>query len=134
MSAGSEIASEIAAALAEAGEAVGNGPLLCTLRKPGSGGPTSPHDATPEPNPTLHELTAIEDNKHLRDRSGALIGKTLRTLTVNATGAVPQKGEEIAVGVASVDVTVDTRFDLIMEVRPVSPGGVAVMYELDLET
>ena len=119
------LAAEVAADIAEDG-------FPSTLRKPGVGGPTSPHDATPEPSPTLHELTGIEDNKEIREQSGTVIGETRRTLYVNATGATPEEDDEIAVGVQLADVTSATVFDTIVAVRPVSPGGVALLYELDL--
>lgn len=132
MSAGADIAAEIAAALAEAGEATGAGPLVCTLRKPATGGPETPWDTTPAGPPDLHELVAVDEYQQIQDASGTLTGQQIRKLTVNATGAVPQKADQIAIGVAKADVTADTRFEEIEVVRPVAPGGVALMYELEL--
>lgn len=129
---GFDIAEEIAAALAEAGEAVGDGPLLCTLRKAGAGGRETPWDTTPEPGPDLYELTALEVYLRLRDASGTLTGEQIRKLTVNATGAEPVNGDEIAVGVAKDAVTPETKFAEITQVTKVAPGGVALMYELEL--
>jgi hypothetical protein len=131
---GAEIAAEIAEALAEAGEATGDGPLVCTLRKPSATGPETPWDETEEGAPGLSELTAIEDTRQLRDASGTLIDKTVRTLTVNATGQVPEESDEIAIGVAQADVDGDTPFETIAAVRTIAPGGIALMFELDLET
>ncbi|WP_299663847.1 hypothetical protein [uncultured Ruegeria sp.] len=132
---GADIAAEVAAALAEAGEAVGDRPLYCTLRKPIPGfGPTSPHDNSYTPEPTLHELTAVQDTKQIRDQSGTLIGETRRTLLVNATGAKPEKQDGIVIGVKPADVTILTKFETIIDVEEVAPGGVALMYELDLGT
>lgn len=132
MSAGADIAAEVAAALAEAGEAIGNGPLICTLRKAGAGGPTKPWDTTPADDPGLHELVAVDEYQQIRDAAGTLTGEQIRKLTVNATGAVPEKADRIAIGVAKADVAADTLFEEIKMVRPVAPGGVALMFELEL--
>lgn len=132
---GAEIAAEVAAALAEAGEATGDGPLYCTLSKPVAGfGPNSPHDTSYTPEPTLHELIAVQDSKQVRDQSGTLIGETRRTLLVNATGEKPEKGDEIVIGLRPADVTIATKFEKIIDVIEVAPGGTALMYELDLGT
>jgi len=131
---GADIAAEITSALGEASVATGDGPLICTLRKPGTGGPTSPHDTTPEPADTLHEMNGLSGSRQLRDASGTLIGKTIGTLTLSATGVEPKQGEQIAVGVAMADVTNDTLFQTIAEVRPLAPGGVALSYDVDMET
>lgn len=134
MSKGSKIAAKIAKALAKASAATGDGRLICTLKRPGIGGPTSPSDPTPEPADTLHQLNGLTGSRQLRDASGTLIGKTVRTLTLSATGTAPKQGEQIAVGVALIDVTADTAFETITQVRPLAPGGVALSYDVDLET
>lgn len=132
MSNGADIAAEIHAALIEAGEAVGDGELICTLEKPGTGGPTTPWDATSPTTPDRYNVTAMEDNQRIRDMSGTLTGETLRTLTISAVGAVPEKDDRLAVGVASGDITADTVWSEIIEVRPLAPAGEALLYECDL--
>ncbi|MEX0301958.1 MAG: hypothetical protein AB3N24_05995, partial [Leisingera sp.] len=96
------------------------------------GGPETPWDSTPEPDPDLHELTALDDYLRLRDAAGTLTGEQIRKLTVDATGAEPWSGDEIAVGVAKDAVTPDTKFAEITKVTKVAPGGVPLMYELEL--
>lgn len=129
---GAQIAADIEAALIEAGEAVGDGPLFCTLRKAGAG-PVSPHDPTPAGAPTDHQLVAIAGTKQIRDAAGALIGVSVRTLTVNATGATPEKGDRIAVGVAPQDVSSNTAFENIAQVHVNAPAGVPISFDLELE-
>ena len=133
---GAEIQAEVAAALAEAGEAVGTGPYVCTIRRASAepDEPQSPWDAPADPAnaPTDYEVTAIEDVQDVRDMTGTLIGVQKRTLTVSATGVAPLKSDVIAVGVAPGDVTADTRFEEIIAVKPLAPSGVALLYELEL--
>lgn len=128
---GADIAAEIEAALMEAGEAVGDGPLYCTLRKQGTK-PTSPHDTTPVGQPKDFQLVGIAKTKRIRDASGSLIGQTVRMLTVNATGVSPSKNDEIAVEVALADVTENTVFEVISEVHVTAPGGTPIKYQLEL--
>jgi len=133
---GAEIAAEVAAALAEAGEATGTGPLICTIRRAS----TEPEElqrpwhatAGPMNPPTLYPVTAIEDIREVRDLSGMLVGIQKRTLTINATGVQPLKSDVIAVGFAPADVTSATVFEEIIAVKPLAPAGTALLYELDL--
>lgn len=133
---GPDIAAEVAAALAEAAAAVGTGPYICTLRRASTepDEPQTPWDEPADPvnPPQLFAVTAVEDMREVRDMTGALIGVTKRTLTIDATGVVPLKSDQIAVGVAPADVDANIRFEEILSVRPLSPAGVALLYELDL--
>ncbi|KIC22504.1 hypothetical protein [Leisingera sp. ANG-Vp] len=136
---GADIAEEIAAALAEAGEAVGDGPLLCTLRKAAEGAKLNPRNVGADGLPvtsadTLHELTAVQSFQQVRDASGTLLAQQVRKVTVNATGAEPKEGDHIAVGVALADAAEDTKYLRIEKVIPFAPGGVALSYDLELET
>ncbi len=74
----------------------------------------------------------LEGVREIRDMNGSTILQTLRTLTISATGQAPAKGQQIAVGVTADDVTNSTKWSEIAEVRPLSPAGVAVLYEVDL--
>ncbi len=133
---GTAIAAEVAAALAEAGEAVGSGPYLCTIRRASSepDEPQTPWDepADPANDPVDYEVVAVEDVQDVRDMSGMLVGVQKRTLTVSATGVAPLKSDTIAVGVAPSAVTADTVFEEIVAVEPLAPGGTALLYELEL--
>lgn len=136
---GFEIAEEIAEALAEAGEATGNGPLLCTLKKTGEGAKLNPRnvgaDGLPvQPTDTFHELVAVQGFHQVRDTTGTLLTERVHKITVNATGAVPKDGEHIAIGVALVDANGETKFTRIEKVTPFAPGGVALSYDLELES
>lgn len=137
MTAGTDIAAEVAAALIEAGEATGDGALVCTIKRPASGGsePTTPWDAedTAAGAPAHYEVTAIQNNQRVRDASGTLIGTTMRTLTVDATGVTPLKSDLIAVGVAMADADANTVYEGISEVVTEAVGGVALFHEVTLE-
>ena len=134
---GAEIAAEVAAALAEAGEAVGTGPLICTIRR-ANPAPDEPQNPQDEPSvgdgnpPMLFAVTGIESVQDVRDMSGMLVGVKKRTLTIDATGVAPLKSDVIAIGVAPASVTAQTMFEEILAVSPLSPGGTALLYELSL--
>lgn len=127
---------EIHAALQEAGEAVGDGPLICTIKRPAAGPsePQTPWDAedTTAGDPTYHEVTAVQGHERIRDASGTLIGETHTVLTISAMGVEPRKSDLIAVGVAEADVDADTDWHEVAEVAPLAPGGVALLYEVRL--
>ncbi len=95
-----------------------------TIEKPGkpSGDPWNP---TPGVS-TRHPIHVVQEFHRFRDAEGALIGQTVHTLLVAAEGTTPEKADKVALGG-------ETRWHEVAEVRPVAPGGVAVMYELDLQ-
>ena len=133
---GAEIAAEVAAALAEAGEATGTGAYICTIRR-ASAEPDEPQNPWDEPadpanEPTLYPVTAIQEVKDIRDMSGMLVGIQKRTVTVSATGVAPLKSDTIAVGIAPDDVTEATLFEQIIAVSPLDIAGVPLYYELQL--
>lgn len=133
---GAEIVAEVAAALAEAGEATGTGPMISTIRR-ASSAPTEPQNpwdepASPANPPQLFAVTGVEDIRDVRDMTGMLVGIQKRTLTIEATGVAPLKSDTIAVGVAPGDVTAQTVFEEILSVKPLAPGGVALLFELEL--
>jgi len=101
----------------------------CTLRKITNTGT----EFDPTQTTTDADVTAVDLNQRIRDRDGTLVGQTLRTLYVStAAGVTPKKGDSVAVGVAKASVTSSTPFIEISEVRPLSPGGVNMMWEVDL--
>ncbi len=121
MSNGSDIAAEINAALIEATEATGDGPMMAVLRKAGTPGGT-PSRPTPG-TPTLHTISMLDDTVRLRDATGTLTGETERVISLAAIGVVPSKSDRIQI-----------RGDWfeIETVTPLAPGGVDLMYELTL--
>lgn len=126
---GAQIAAEVAAGLAEAGAATGNGPLVSTLRKrsgpdvPWSGLPLADADAT---------VTAVQIQRKERDGQGMVL-RTVQMLLIEATGAVPVKGDRVALGVLPADVEESTKWLRLGEIETVAPGGVAVLYKAMLE-
>jgi hypothetical protein len=103
-----------------------------TLRIPGEADTETLWDPIVGP-PTYKTLHAVEGFQEIRDASGTLIGQTRHTLTVTADpDAVPMKSYSVALGIAAEDVGDETPFVEISEVRPLSPAGIAVLYEIDL--
>ncbi|MBL4768273.1 MAG: hypothetical protein JKY94_11240 [Rhodobacteraceae bacterium] len=133
MSRGSKIAAKVAKGIAKAGAAVGDGPLVCTLKRPAIDTRTpSEVEAGATLDPTLHGITAVQSKKQIRDAAGTLTGKTMTVLTVSATGVTPLKSDLIVVGVALADIVAETVFIEIAKVEPLAPGGVAVLFKVTL--
>lgn len=131
MSNGTDIAAEVLAGLEEAGEATGNGPMICILRRPAAEGPTDPWGGGGS-GPAYHEVTAVQTQKHIRDASGTLVGQTKTALLVDATGVSPLKSDYVAVNLRIADVMSGTRFHEIADVETVAPAGVALMHKVTL--
>lgn len=73
---------------------------------------------------TQTEVQVVQGFERLRDAAGTLVGRTLHTLTISTSaGVVPQKADRIQV---------DGQWVEIDEVRPVSPGGTDLLYEVDV--
>ena len=133
---GAEIAAEVAAALAEAGEAVGTGAYVCTIRRASSDPdkPQTPWDvpADPENDPVDYEVVGLKEATTARYMDGSLIGERRRVLTIEATGVRPLKSDKVAVGVAKVDVTADTVFEEILEIETFEPADTPFTYGIHL--
>jgi len=125
------IAAEVDAALKSVADVSQPGGYPSTLQMPPAGSPANPWDP-PAGSPTYATVYVVEGVREIRDAVGTTVLQTLRTLMVSAVGAGPNKGQQIAVGVAETDVTEDTVWNEIAEVRPLAPVGVAVLYEVDL--
>ena len=124
MSAGDDIAAEVRAAMIEVGNATGNGPLYCTIKR--SAPRTDPDD--PVTPPQLVEFVAMQGKRHIRDRDGTLTGVTKTTLTIGGGVVVPSKADYIVIGTRADDVTSQTRFEQVEDVETLAPAGVALMY------
>ena len=110
------IAAEVAAAIAEVGFAA-----TITRRT----GPQTPWDNAPEAE-TAYPVTVVDDGiktRYSRADDGALIARTARVLTVAVGDVAPAMGDTITVG-GSLHV--------IAAVMPTAPGGVALLYEVEL--
>lgn len=72
---------------------------------------------------TVGQITVIDDQITRRDAGGMVTGST-RVLTIKGNGVAPQKGWRVQVrGVTH----------RIAAVRPLAPGGVDLLYDLELE-
>lgn len=79
----------------------------------------------------------VENTIQERDRDGTLTGTVRRSLLVGTgAGIVPNKADKVVVGMTRADVQSagDTAVDWeeIDDVRPLSPAGVDLMYEIML--
>jgi len=133
---GEDIAAEIAAALREVGEAVGSGPLVALLKKPGATvpnpdappqnpfpDPNAPPDPDPEPNPEAPDpvpVVIMLDSFTKKHHDKWEIRCTDLLVIMEATVAVPTQGDKLDIDGLDYD---------IMAVDPLAPGGVALMYE-----
>lgn len=108
------VAAEIATALREVGFPV-------TLEATALVDPTSPDPVHGEPNE--YQVYAIDDQIRRRDGNGT-ITETVRVLTVEVADVVPFKGWY---------VVVNCKRHRIAQVWPLAPGGVDLLYDLELE-
>lgn len=86
---------------------------------------------------TYTTVYVVETANKERDRNGTLVGTVRRSLLVGAnSGFVPNKADKVKPGqsLTYVDAETDASIDWeeIDEVLPLSPAGVAVMYEIML--
>lgn len=119
---GAAIAAEVAAALAEAGAAVGDGALGAVIKRQGAW--TGPEWDRVPGETVQYPVTVLDLNINVRDASGTLTGEIRRKLLIEAVDVVPEKGDVIEL--LGVDHTVET-------VETLAPGGVALLYKVMLE-
>lgn len=130
------IAAEVEQALASIGDTSQPNGYPATLRRAGArtGGP----DYAPTyGDPTYYQVIVMVSDKEMRDVNGTLIGMTKRTVTISgAAGVVPSDDDKIVLGshLTFVDAETDeaVAWQGIAAVRPLSPAGVEVLYDLDL--
>lgn len=111
------IASEVSEAIAEVG-------FTAILRKE-TGGPATPWD-TGSPTLSDTEITVLDDG--IRDRyiAGTLTTRRSRVLTVAVdNGVIPAKADQVQVRGVWFEIE---------EVMPLAPGGVDLLYEVELVT
>ena len=125
------VAVEVDAALRAVADISQAGGYPATLQIPPAGSPPHPWDP-PAGSPTYATVYVVEGVREIRDAAGTTVLQTMRTLLISATGAAPAKGQSIAVGVVAGNVDDTTAWNEIAEVRPLSPVGIAVLYEVDL--
>lgn len=134
MSEGTDIAAEIHDALIEAAEATGDGEYTATLTRPAAESGSDSDAGTPwgdaatgaaqDPDPfTVTILDGGTKTRYSRDDSGALIPRTVRVLTISATGEAPQMGDRITLA--------DGIYELA-KVEPFAPGGEALLFDAEI--
>jgi hypothetical protein len=125
------IAAEVDEAIRSIGDVSQADGYPVTLRIPGAiTGP--PYDPVEEP-PTYKTLHCVEGYQEIRDQSGTLIGQTKHMLTVTADpDAVPLKSYKVALGITAEEASESSAWVELLNVKPLSPAGVPVLYELDL--
>jgi hypothetical protein len=85
--------------------------------------------------PEHKDIIAVDLNERLRDANGTLVGTTQRKLLVStATGITPTKGDRVSVGITAAVATDDSEWHEISEVRPLAPGGLTLLWEVDLNS
>ena len=97
-------------------------------RKSGTGGdPWKPTTSS-----TYTTVLILEEDERVRSIDGTYVDIVKRTLTMAATGFVPQKADDVAVGITASQASDASDWVVITEVRTLAPAGVAVLYELEL--
>lgn len=136
---GSEIAAEIAAALREAAEAVGDTDFTCCIRRQSNtpASSTNPYSsAEVEPEYEYVDLGGLRSTARVRVElpSGDFVNKLEDTLTLESSGFEPRIGDEIAVGVSHKNVTPETQWSTIETLDKISPAGWDLLYKATLKT
>ena len=116
---GAEIAAEVTAALREAGEAVGDGPLIGTIKRKGA--QVGPDYAPIYGRDTTHTFPVVLGSFDERERADTAIEATDTKITASVSDIVPRVSDTITVqGVAYQVYGVD----------PLKPGGTDLMYKI----
>lgn len=94
-----------------------------TLVKPGA--MTGPEwDPVPAA-PVEYAITAVDENQMQRNQSGTLIGEAVHALIIStAAGVTPDPADRVRLA--------DGRDLEIIDVRSTSPGGMVVLYEVQV--
>jgi hypothetical protein len=114
------VAAEVEGALAEVGFAA-----TITRASAAASEPQNPWDAPASPAnaPTVYSVIVVDDGIKDRYAPGGLVTRRVRVLTVAATGVVPVKSDII---------TVRGQDHVIQQVMPLAPGGVDLLFEVEL--
>ena len=115
------LAAEVAAALREAGIATAGAPQVAQLVM-SEGGPTTPWGED-EPTETLTPLVIVTDTYSQGLVDGTLIMAGDRRVMVEAGPVAPSTAHKLRIGGEDY---------AIVAVRPLAPGGVALMYEVQV--
>ena len=119
MSAGTDIAAEVAAALGEAATATGSGPLIGTIKRRGPAtGPA--YEPTYGPD-AEHRCNVVFSRFTAREREGTSIEATDIKIIASALDITPTAADTIEVDGTSYE---------IVDAMPLQPGGVALMWTI----
>ena len=113
---GAQIASEVAAALREAGAATGNGPLVAVLSPALTGG--NPWD-TPGATPATVDVVVVVEMFKRHEIDGARILSGDKKVLMEPGQAVPKMGDGLSI---------NGQAHRIEMVWPLAPAGVDLMY------
>jgi hypothetical protein len=120
MTAGSDIAAEVSAAIAEAGAATGDGPLFATISRPGIADETT-YPVTPAA-ATTHTCTVVLTEYSDRDRNGTNIRVgDIKALIAPDAESDPRNGDSLIVGGKTYKM---------VNVMAVKPGGIVLLWEV----
>ncbi|MCE7028471.1 hypothetical protein [Jiella avicenniae] len=131
------IAAEVESALVEIADVSQPAGYPVTIRRVTAGNPYDPDD---DGTKTYHAFHCVQETRQFRDASGSLVGESITTLLLNATGDItPSEADTILPGTKKADIEAlpDAAADAlgwqeIGDVREVSPAGVPVLFEVDL--
>ena len=126
MSNGDDIAAQIATALGQASEAVGDGPLLISVIRPGTvSGPS--HKPTYGPDLVFPNVNALFQTYSTYERGSSLVESTDIKLMIGAgQGVTPETTDTIR-------FAGKTRKHVIKRIEPLQSGGVGLFYTLHLK-
>lgn len=110
-----------AAIAAEVQDAIASVGFAATVSRT-TGGPVNPWDTGP-PTITTYTVTVIDDGIKDRYAAGSLILRKVRVLTIGAVGFVPAISDTITVRGVEHE---------IQAVMPLAPGGVDLLFEVEL--
>lgn len=110
----------IAAEIATAISGIGFG---ASVSRPIANEPVNPWDTAIPGAPTVYSVTVIDDGIRNIYEPGSLIARKARVLTIGATGFIPAVSDVITVRGAAHEV---------LAVMPLAPGGVDLLYDIEL--
>ena len=132
------IAQEVEATIQSIGDTSEPNGHPAVIRKvvPGVVDPSTPW-IEPVDEITYHQVVVLISDTELRDINGTLIGQTKRTITISgAQTFIPSDDDRIVLGMTSAQVTTagdgNVGWKEIDTVKPLSPAGVAGLYDLTL--
>lgn len=127
----SGIAAEVTEALKSVSDVNQPNGYPAALRKPGA--PSGdPYDPTPGA-ATYATVWCVETRREVRDQTGTAIIRVERVLLVSATeGVTTSDNDHIAPGIEAGAVDAGTLWEEIEDVKPLSPAGITVMFEVVL--